>query len=99
MAAKLILAPEAEQDITEAYGWYENRRHGLGEDFLSSVDACIQQACREPELHAKVHEEYRRVLVRRFPYAVFYEYAGEAVTILGVFHTSRNPDKWRERLS
>ena len=99
MAAELILAPEAEQDISEAYGWYENRRYGLGEDFLGCVDACIQQTCRAPELHAKVHEEYRRVLVRRFPYAVFYEYAGEAVTIFCVFHTSRNPDKWRERLT
>lgn len=42
MAAELILAPEAEQDIAEAYGWYEGRRLGLGEDFLSCVDACIE---------------------------------------------------------
>ena len=31
MAAKLILAPEAELDITEAYVWYEQQRSGLGE--------------------------------------------------------------------
>lgn len=34
MAAELIIAPEAEQDIAEAYAWYEGRRTGLGE-FLS----------------------------------------------------------------
>jgi len=33
MAAKLVLAPEAEQDIAVAYDWYEMRRPGLGEDF------------------------------------------------------------------
>jgi hypothetical protein len=32
MAAELIIAPEAEQDIAEAYDWYESRRVGLGED-------------------------------------------------------------------
>jgi len=33
MAAKLIFVPEAEQDISEAYGWYEEQRVGLGEEF------------------------------------------------------------------
>jgi len=34
MAVELILAPEAQQDINEAYSWYENRRPGLGEEFF-----------------------------------------------------------------
>jgi len=70
MAAELIIAPEAEHDLAEAYAWYEGRRVGLGEEFLSCVDAC----------------------------AVFYEYVEGMVTVYGVFHTSRNPDKWRQRL-
>jgi plasmid stabilization system protein ParE len=98
MAVELILAPEVQQDVEGAYGWYEDRRLGLGEEFLSCVDACIQTICRRPELHAKVYEEYRRALVRRFPYAIFYEYAGEQVVIYAVFHASRDPQKWRSRL-
>jgi plasmid stabilization system protein ParE len=98
MAVELVLTPEAEQDVSEAYGWYENRRYGLGEEYLSCVDACIQSICRVPEMHAKVHEDYRRVLVRRFPYAVFYEFTGGTVTVYCVFHTSRNPGKLRKRL-
>jgi plasmid stabilization system protein ParE len=74
MAAKLILAPEAEQDIAEAYAWYEERRIGLGEDFLSCVEACPEAINRAPERCPIVHENYRRALVRRFPYALFYEY-------------------------
>src|SRR4030043_1795322 len=76
MAAELIIAPEAQQDVDEAYSWYEDRRTGLGEEFLGCVDACIQAICRMPELYPKVHEEYRRALVRRFPYAIFYEFTG-----------------------
>jgi hypothetical protein len=35
MAAELIVAPEAERDIEEAYDWYEGQRVGLGEEFLT----------------------------------------------------------------
>jgi plasmid stabilization system protein ParE len=35
MGVELVVAPEAQQDIEEAYGWYEERRSGLGEDFLN----------------------------------------------------------------
>ena len=98
MAVELIIAPEAAQDIDEACGWYECQRAGLGEEFFTCLDACIQAVRRMPEMHAKVHEEYRRGLVRRFPYAVFYEYAGGTVTVYCVCQTSRDPAKWRERL-
>ena len=84
--------------MAEAYGWYEARRIGLGEEFVCSVDACIEAIRRRPKMHALVHENYRRGLMRRFPYAVFYEYVGDAVTVYSVFHTSRDPDKWHQRL-
>src|SRR5260370_15865731 len=98
MPARLVIAPEAELDITEAYIWYESRRAGLGEEFLSSVDACIERIRREPMIYSIVHEAYRRALIRRFPYAIFFEYAEAIVTVYAVFHTSRDPKKWRQRL-
>lgn len=98
MAAELIIAPEAEHDVGEAYHWYEGRQVGLGEDFLRRVDACIQGILRNPEGHRTVYEFYRRALIRRFPYAIFYEYTDDVVTVYCVFHTSREPDKWRRRL-
>ena len=98
MTAELVTAPEAEEDIADAYAWYENHRPGLGEEFFSCVEACIEAIRRAPEMHALVHENYRRGLVRRFPYAVFYEYTEGTVRIYSVFHTSRDPRKWRQRL-
>jgi plasmid stabilization system protein ParE len=98
MAARLVVAPEAELDITEAYAWYESRRVGLGEEFLSSVDACMENIRRQPEIHPSVHDAYRRSLVRRFPYGIFYEYSETTVTVYAVFHASRDPQKWRQRL-
>ncbi len=98
MAAELILSPEIEADIAEAYSWYEARRAGLGEEFLGCVDACIESVRRTPQLHAIVHEKYRRALVRRFPYAIFYEHTEAAITVYAVLHAARDPDKWRRHL-
>lgn len=97
MGAKLIVAPEAELDISDAYDWYESQRVGLGEEFLSSVDACMERICRQPRLYPCVYEEHRRALIRRFPYAIFFACTETAVTVYAVFHTSRDPGKWRHR--
>ena len=98
MATELILAPEVEQDLAEASAWYESRRAGLGEEFLRCVDACIAAILRRPEMPAVVHRQYRRALVRRFPYAVFYEYEARTVTVYAILHGSRDPERWRHRL-
>jgi plasmid stabilization system protein ParE len=99
MPRELIFTPEAEIDLSEAYDWYEGRRVGLGEEFLSSVEACLEGIKRFPAMYAVVHDDFRRALIRRFPYAVLYEHTEIVVTVYAVFHTSRDPDKWRRRRS
>src|SRR5260370_34332451 len=98
MAVELVIAPEAEFDVAEGYLWYEGRRAGLGEVFLSSVEASLESIRRRPEMYPVVHQGYRRSLIRRFPYAVFYELSDATVTIYAVFHTSRDHGKWRQHL-
>ena len=38
MAAELIIAPEAQQDVDEAYCWYEDRRLRTGVAKLSGLN-------------------------------------------------------------
>jgi plasmid stabilization system protein ParE len=71
---------------------------GLGEEFLTSVEARLESICRQPSTYPTVHEGYRRALIRRFPYAIFFEDVAQALTVYAVFHTSRDPAKWRQRL-
>jgi len=72
MSRRLILRPAAEADIEDAYRWYEDQRTGLGAEFLRAIEAILAVVEREPELYAPIHKNARRVLLRRFPYAVFY---------------------------
>jgi plasmid stabilization system protein ParE len=101
MAANLIFAPEAETDLSEAYDWYEQQRAGLGDQFLDAVNACMSAVCASPRMHRVVFKTYRRALVRRFPYGIYYEYddTSDTVTAYVVIHTARNPQTWKDRLN
>ncbi|MGB6044976.1 MAG: type II toxin-antitoxin system RelE/ParE family toxin [Pirellulales bacterium] len=49
-------------------------------------------------LYERVYQDYRRAIVQRFPYVIFYEIDAETVVVYSVFHTAQDPRKWRERL-
>jgi toxin ParE1/3/4 len=91
------LTPEAEADLAEAHAWYQQRRHGLGDEFLRSVDAALAAMERLPEAYPAVHRDIRRALLRRFPYALFYRLVGGEVLVIGCFHAARDPKSWRTR--
>ena len=83
--------------MADAFGWYEEHAAGLGEEFLRATDAVFRSIVRTPLQHALVHGPVRRALMRRFPYGVFYTVGEEDVTVIAVFHASRNPRQWRSR--
>lgn len=91
----LIILPEAERDSAEAYAWYEQQESGLGKEFLRCVDACIQSIRRNPEMYRVVFEKYRRAVLRRFPYVIFFEFVDDTIIVYSVFHCSQDPKKWR----
>jgi len=100
MTFPLILVSEAKADIKEAYLWYEGQSLGLGMEFLRCVEAALLTINRAPMIYPVVYESYRRALLRRFPFAVFFEFDGTSnrCIVYSVFHCSQDPKKWRGRL-
>lgn len=98
MSDSLLIRPEAEADIRLAYQWYEAQRPGLGEDFALCLEAAFMSIQAHPMLYQTMHKEVRRILVRRFPYGVYYVVAADQITIIAVLHYRRNPQVWRERM-
>jgi plasmid stabilization system protein ParE len=99
MKKPLIVRPEAEADLAEAYQWYEEQVPGLGAEFLLCVDAVMASIQRNPQLYPTVHKGVvRRALARRFPYGVFFVEAERNVSVIGVVHAKRNPRVWQDRL-
>jgi len=96
------LLREAEDELREAMLYYEERQAGLGADFHERVAETIRAIGEDP-LRYPVYEgkrlrlEFRRVLVRGFPYIVVYQVREGEALIVAVAHTSRDPGYWENR--
>lgn len=89
--------PEALAEMAEAARFYENRAPGLGREFFEEVVVVIQSAVDNPEAGTLLESVYRRMLCRRFPFAVVYRQAGNELRILAVAHQRRRPGYWKAR--
>ena len=93
----------AAEESAEAAAWYEKERPGLGKDFERAVDAALDLLEAEivplaavPGTAAK--RRAKRLLLRRFPYAVIVRESGTEIVVIAFAHTSRRPRYWRSRL-
>jgi plasmid stabilization system protein ParE len=98
MIERVIFMPEADDEVAAAWEWYESHEPGLGEEFLRCVEACIEGIRRHPLMYPVAIDVFRRALIRRFPFEIFYEPTADALEIHAVFHCSQDPEKWRRRL-
>ena len=97
MTRELIIDTEAEADLARARKWYEDRRNGLGNEFIEKFERTLDVIQRMPTVPRIVFRDLRRILLRRFPYAIFYRANESLITVVAVYHTSRDPTSWQSR--
>ena len=98
MKYKVIVRHEAEDDLKEAFSWYEDKRTGLGYDFLLQIDAGINFINRNPEIYPIEYKGTRKHVIKRFPYKIVYLVEEEKIIILAVIHCKRRPDLIKKRI-
>ncbi|MEW6620378.1 MAG: type II toxin-antitoxin system RelE/ParE family toxin [bacterium] len=98
MIYPLRFLPEIEEDIIGAYVWYETKSPGLGEEFLRIFYACVGGIRWNPLLYPKVYKEFRRCLLRRFPYSIYYMIKDGQIIVYGLFHCARAPRTIKRKL-
>ena len=89
--------PHAEAEADKAAAWYETEQPGLGIEFLLELDAAIERAAENPLAHAPVFLEARRVLTRRFPFAVYFLYDHNVVEVFAILHQRSASSLWQAR--
>ena len=94
----LDFLPAVEQDVQNAFDWYELQLPGLGEDFLLSTDAAINALVRKPLLNAVEYKGIRKAKTKRFPFGVFYVLGEDTITVIAIIHLARHPRTWKKRV-
>ena len=93
----------AAEEAAEAAAWYEKERPGLGLDFEHAIDAALDLLEQDvvPMTSAPGVAGTRgvkRLLLRRFPYAVIVRERGTEIFVIAFAHHARRPGYWRDRL-
>jgi toxin ParE1/3/4 len=98
MTYRLIIRPEAEAELAEAFDWYERRVPGFGTDLLAAIDTVLNSIQSNPLQHPALYRAIRRALTRRFPYQVLFLVEQDVVTVIAIFHGARDPKRWQDRI-
>jgi plasmid stabilization system protein ParE len=91
------IQPRAQADAAQAMLWYEDRCPGLGAEFLLDLDQAITKAADLPLAYESLYGNVRRILTRRFPFAVYFIVQEESVEIIAIWHQQRTPGAWKSR--
>ena len=94
---KLEILHEAEAELIEVIGYYEEIEPGLGVRLKEEVRAAIQWVGDNPEIPRLRPKGYRRINLKVFRYYIPYFIWNDTVWILAVAHGARYPEYWIER--
>ncbi len=71
-----------ELDALEALAWYELQRSGLGMYFNDAFGQALIQLEPDPLSYQKIYGPVRRLVLRRFPYLLWFVVEGEDVVVI-----------------
>ena len=99
MKWRIDLRPQALAELDDAAAWYEEKRAGLGRDFVREISAAISALGLAPLTPRLRHRTagIRWVFPRRFPYRIIYRVEAGSIVVLAILHSARGDTAWRER--
>ncbi len=101
---RVELHRDAHAELRDAASWYDERRAGLGTEFISAVKFVLTQIGETPQLFppwpgmSKHIPTVRQAVIQRFPYVIAFEEHSERIVILAIAHSKRRPMYWLDRV-
>lgn len=100
MANKINYGDFVKTDLKEISDWYNKIVHKLKLKFIKEFRAKIKFIKENPHTCEIKYSNFRIAFLKKFPVAIHNEYQPSLnqILIISVFHTSRNPQIWEERI-
>ena len=95
MKSKLKLSEPALADIKAILSFYAADGQDLRKEFMFDFRDAANSIQSFPEAWPEM-DGIRRKLMGRFPYAVLFSIEDGYISLLRVFHTSRQPGSWKK---
>ena len=73
MSFKVLVSNDAENDLDEAFLWYESQMEGLGEKFIHNIDKGFEFIRSHPKASSIVFPNaIKRHIIKNFPFGIYY---------------------------
>ncbi|AHF94164.1 hypothetical protein OPIT5_07235 [Opitutaceae bacterium TAV5] len=87
-----------EDDLLQAFDFYDSWLADGAEKFTEKFDDAIRWIEWNPELYPKKYRFYRRVILQRSYYAVYYVIEERVTTVVAVLDMRQEPKRIRQML-
>jgi plasmid stabilization system protein ParE len=91
------LHSRATAEIEAGRDYYNEVREGFGDEFATAVEEAVELIGKQPKAFSPYRKGYRKVVLNRFHYLIFYYEYDNFVWVATVRHASREPDTWMDR--
>jgi plasmid stabilization system protein ParE len=95
MQARFIAA--ARLEFLAEIVYHSEAQPGLGERFAAAVEEATARAVGFPLSGSPSRAKTRRIIVKGFPFSIFYRPEADEIIIFAVAHHARRPFYWQSR--
>jgi hypothetical protein len=88
---EIRISNDALFDLNDGSHFYETQELWLGDYILSQLRADIDGLKISAGIHRRPHRHLYRLLSRKFPYAIFYEFENSYALVVAVIDCRRDP--------
>jgi toxin ParE1/3/4 len=89
---------DAEEEFLEAARYYETEAAGVGIAFIVEVHKAVAFIATQPFAAKVVRNGIRKMVLRRYPYSLYYSVESDTIIIIAVGHDKRRPLYWQKRM-
>jgi len=98
MTYSYVFHPIVAIELQDAIVWYETISAQLANKLKAELKSCFELILTNPFICQVVAVDYRLFHLKRFPYSIVYSISEDTIFVYSFFHTSRNPDVWKNRI-
>ncbi len=95
---RLSYRPEVEDDVIDAVQWYEDKRSGLGDEFIGEYLAAVRRVQDNPLFFAIAANGLRPCRLKRFSYIIHFDVAADDILIVALMGAGRDDSSYMPRI-
>lgn len=92
------ISDEAEIDLDESYQCYSEKSLKVAYSFYKQINLSLNDIKQHPGFFPIVYKNVRKYIIKKFPFVIYYQLIDSVIRVIALFHTSRDPEIWNDRI-